>query len=43
MVLSMTDPVIDIAAAVGHEDPGAFAKAFRKAVGTTPTAYRRDH
>lgn len=34
-------PVTDIALAVGYETPSSFAAAFRKATGTTPTAYRR--
>ncbi|MDX4956555.1 AraC family transcriptional regulator [Delftia acidovorans] len=34
-------PVTDIALAVGYETPSSFAAAFRKAIGTTPTAYRR--
>lgn len=34
-------PITDIALAVGYETPSSFAAAFRKIVGTTPTAYRR--
>lgn len=34
-------PVTDIALAVGYETPSSFAAAFRKATGTTPTAFRR--
>ena len=34
-------PVIDIAAAVGYENPGKFSAAFRSVLGMTPTAYRK--
>ncbi|MET0328732.1 MAG: AraC family transcriptional regulator [Luteimonas sp.] len=34
-------PVTDIALAVGYETSSSFAAAFRRSVGTTPTAYRR--
>jgi AraC family transcriptional regulator len=33
--------VMEIAHAVGFSDPASFAAAFHKAVGTTPTSYRR--
>jgi len=33
--------VAEIAQAVGFVDPASFAAAFRRSVGTTPTAYRR--
>lgn len=33
--------ITDIALAVGYETSSAFAASFRKAVGTTPTAFRR--
>lgn len=33
--------ITDIGLAVGYETPSSFAAAFRKVVGTTPTAYRR--
>lgn len=33
--------VTDIAPLVGYETPQAFARMFRQAVGTSPTAYRR--
>lgn len=34
-------PVTSIALAVGYQTPSAFAAAFRRVTGTTPTAYRR--
>jgi AraC family transcriptional regulator len=34
-------PVTGIALAVGYQTPSAFAAAFRRITGTTPTAYRR--
>lgn len=34
-------PITDVALAVGYETPSSFAASFRKATGTTPTAYRR--
>ncbi len=34
--------VTDIAAAVGYDDPGHLSVAFRKALGISPTQYRRD-
>lgn len=40
----LADPglnITDVALAVGYETPSAFAAGFRKAVGATPTAYRR--
>jgi AraC family transcriptional regulator len=33
--------VTDVALAVGYQTPSSFAAAFRKFVGTTPSAYRR--
>ena len=33
--------VTDVALAVGYQTPSSFAAAFRKLVGTTPSAYRR--
>lgn len=33
--------ITDIALAVGYQTPSAFAASFRKAVGTTPTEFRR--
>jgi len=39
---STTDPVTEIAAAIGYGDPSQFAAAFRKSVGVTPTQYRRE-
>ncbi len=33
--------VSEIAAAVGFESPGRFARAFREAVGQGPTSFRR--
>jgi AraC family transcriptional regulator len=35
------DTVIDIAARAGYSSPDAFARAFSRAYGTTPSAYRR--
>lgn len=35
------EPVGDVAAAVGYEDPAAFRRLFHKLAGTTPTTYRR--
>ncbi len=35
-------PVVTIAHRWGFSNPAQFAKAFHKAMGTTPTAYRRD-
>ena len=34
-------PVTEIAARVGYDDPSQFARAFRKAVGVNPSAWRR--
>jgi AraC family transcriptional regulator len=36
-----TTPVAEIAQAVGFVNPASFTAAFRRSVGTTPTAYRR--
>jgi AraC family transcriptional regulator len=33
--------IIDIAAAVGYENPGHFAKVFRRETGVTPREFRR--
>lgn len=33
--------VIDVAAAVGYDDPNQLARVFRKEVGASPTAYRQ--
>jgi len=42
-LLERTDrPVGEVAAAVGYETPQALARAFRRELGTTPGAYRRD-
>jgi AraC-like DNA-binding protein len=42
-MLEATDlSVTDIAAAVGYDDPSQLSVVFRKAVGVTPTAYRRE-
>jgi AraC family transcriptional regulator len=38
---SSTTSVTEIAHAVGFADPASFTAAFRRSVGTTPTAYRR--
>jgi len=35
-------PVSEIAAAVGYDDPSRFAAAFRKALGVSPTQLRRE-
>ena len=41
-MLEMGDePINDVSAAVGYEDPAAFRRLFRKLVGTTPATYRR--
>ncbi len=34
-------PVTEVGLAVGYQTPSAFAAAFRKSTGTTPTAFRR--
>jgi AraC family transcriptional regulator len=34
-------PITEVALAVGYETPSAFAANFRKATGTTPSAFRR--
>lgn len=36
-----TTPVIAVASAVGYESEAAFCRAFRKATGVTPSAWRR--
>lgn len=42
-MLEATDlPITEIAAHVGFDDPSAFASAFRKAVGLSPSQYRRE-
>jgi methylphosphotriester-DNA--protein-cysteine methyltransferase len=35
-------PVMKVAAIVGLDDPSGFAAAFRKAVGVSPSRYRRE-
>jgi len=35
--------VIDVALEVGYENEAAFARAFRRAVGESPGAWRRAH
>lgn len=40
-MLRQTDlPVREIARRLGYADPYYFSRAFRKTVGTSPTAYR---
>ena len=42
----LTDPanqMLDIAYAVGYEDPSNFARAFRSIAGVNPSEYRRQH
>ena len=34
--------ITEIAAAVGYDDPNQLARVFRKAVGVSPSAWRRD-
>jgi AraC family transcriptional regulator len=34
--------VIDVAVAVGYDNPGHFAKVFRRSTGATPSGYRRN-
>ncbi|HEV2605585.1 MAG TPA: AraC family transcriptional regulator [Microvirga sp.] len=34
--------VTEVAAAVGYDDPSQLAAAFRKALGVSPTQYRRE-
>ena len=42
-LLAETDlPVTEIASLVGYEAPQTLARAFQRAMGVTPTAYRRD-
>jgi len=36
-------PVTEVAARVGYDDPTLLARAFRKAVGVSPSDYRRAH
>jgi AraC family transcriptional regulator len=43
MMLEGTNiPVVEVAAIVGFDDPSGFAAAFRKAVGVSPSQYRRE-
>lgn len=35
--------IVDISAEVGYPDPGYRARVFRKELGITPAAYRREH
>ena len=35
-----TDPIVDIAAAVGFESQSYFAKVFKRCTGLTPKEYR---
>jgi AraC family transcriptional regulator len=35
-------PVMEVAAIVGFDDPSGFAAAFRKALGVSPSQYRRE-
>ncbi|MFX8016085.1 helix-turn-helix transcriptional regulator, partial [Acinetobacter baumannii] len=42
-LLESTDlPIIEIAAQVGYDDPSYLARLFRREVGVTPAAYRRE-
>ena len=42
-MLERTDlPVTEVAAAVGYDDPSQLAAVFRKALGVSPTQYRRE-
>lgn len=42
-ILSSTElPVIEVAAAVGYDDPSSFAIAFRRSFGMSPSQYRRE-
>lgn len=42
-MLEATDlPVTEVAAAVGYDDPSQLAAAFRKALGISPSQYRRE-
>jgi AraC family transcriptional regulator len=35
--------IVDISAEVGYPDPGYLARVFRRELGITPAAYRREH
>lgn len=41
LLRSTTDPITEIAAAVGYDDPTQLARVFRTRRGTTPMLYRR--
>ena len=42
-LLEATDlPIREVAAQVGYDDPSYLARLFRREVGTTPAAYRRE-
>lgn len=42
MLIATDVPVIEVAAAVGYEDPSRFATAFRKMFRVNPSIYRRE-
>lgn len=41
LLRTTSTPVIEIAAAMGYENPGKFSAAFRSVLGQTPTQYRK--
>jgi AraC-like DNA-binding protein len=43
MLLGTDLSITEIADRLGFDDPAHIARYFRKATGTTPTAYRRKH
>ena len=43
LLAQSTIPVKQIAARLGFATPSSFTLAFRRATGTTPACYRRDH
>lgn len=42
LLANSTMPVIEVALSVGYQTPQAFARAFRKVCGATPSAFRKE-
>lgn len=43
LLMDTSHPIIDVAAAVGFEDPSNFARMFRRIGGLSPRQFRRDY
>lgn len=42
LLANQATPIADIARAIGYQSPAAFSAVFRRSIGTTPRAFRRD-